>query len=171
MDAPLHFAPGQAAVDELPLERVVRPAVVLDARELCGGDPRFTLSRRQVEALEAADGAIPAGSAVLVATGWDAFVRDPERYADFPGIGPDAAALFVERGVVGVGIDTMGVDPWQATGEFPTHRVLQPAGIWHLEGLVGLERLPARGAWVVAAPLPLVRGSGSPVRVFALVPP
>ena len=175
LDAPAHFAGGGASTDELPLGTLVRPAACLDVRALCGDDAGFTLSRRQVEALEADDGAIAAGSAVLICTGWDRYVRDPARYAgtgdvpSFPGIGVDAAELFVERGVVGVGIDTLGVDPGHAT-DFGAHRVLQPAGIWHLEGLVRLPQLPARGAWLIAPPLPLVAGSGSPVRAFAVLP-
>jgi kynurenine formamidase len=169
LDAPLHFAAGGESTQELPLERLVVPAVRLDVRALCNGDPAFTLSAAQVERIEAAEGRIPGGSAVLVHTGWDALLADEERYADFPGIGPDAAALLVERGIAGVGIDTLGVDPAYAD-EFPAHRVTQPAGVWHLEGIVGLEAVPARGAWLVAAPLPLVAGSGSPVRAFAIVP-
>jgi kynurenine formamidase len=169
MDAPLHFAADGDAADRIPLERLVVPAVRLDVRVLCGGDPAFTLSAAQVEGIEEAEGRIPAGSAVLVHTGWDAHVADQDRYADFPGIGPDAAELLVERGIAGVGIDTLGVDPAYAD-EFPAHRVTQPAGVWHLEGLVDLEAVPTRGAWLVAAPLPLVDGSGSPVRAFAIVP-
>jgi kynurenine formamidase len=169
MDAPAHFAAGRETIDELPLERVVVPVVRFDVREACGGDPPFTLARAHLDACERAEGRIEAGSAVLVCTGWDAFVGDPKRYADFPGIGADAAELLVERGAVGLGVDTMSIDAMDADG-FPAHRVTQPAGLWHLEGLVGVERVPARGAWLVAAPLPLVGGSGSPVRVFAILP-
>ena len=170
MDAPVHFGAGRATVDELPLERRVVPAVRLDVRELVHDDADFTLSRAQVEAIEADEGRIPAGAAVLVCTGWGANALDPERSWPFPGIGPDVAELLVERGAVGVGIDTLGIDPAHAT-DFPAHRVTQPAGLWHLEGLVRLEEVPARGAWLVAAPVPLVGGSGFPVRAFAIVPP
>jgi kynurenine formamidase len=135
-----------------------------------GDDAEFTLTRAQVEAIAADEGGIPAGAAVLVCTGWGANAPDPERSWPFPGIGPDVAELLVQRGVVGVGVDTLGIDPAHATG-FPAHRVTQPAGLWHLEGLVGLEAVPARGAWLVAASVPLVGGSGFPVRAFAIVPP
>lgn len=169
LDAPIHFGPGRETVDELPLERFVVPLVWFDLRELCASDPDLALSRAALEAMEREQGAIAAGCAVLFCTGWDAYLHDPARYTRFPGIGPDAAELLVARGVVGVGIDTLGIEPASAR-EFPAHRVTQPAGVWHLEGLVGLDRLPPHGAWLVAAPVPLVGGSGAPIRAFAIVP-
>jgi kynurenine formamidase len=176
LDAPLHFAPGGLAADELPLDRLVRPAVRLDARPLVGNDADFTLSAGDLERLEQEQAPLRAGCAFLLHTGWGEFADDPERYVGggagpaFPGIGPDAAELIVSRGVVGIGIDTLGVDPGCAP-EMPAHRVTQPAGLWHLEGLVNLARVPAEGAWLVAAALPLVAGSGAPARAFAILPP
>lgn len=174
LDAPSHFAAGGRTTDELAADDLVCPAVVLDVRDRCAGDPAYALSRTEVEVAEDRDGGIPAGSAVLVYTGWDAYVGDPERYAGdgatpaFPGITVAAADLFVERGVIGIGIDTLGVDPGHAV-DFPVHRITQAAGIWHLEGAVNLHRVPARGAWLVVGALPVVEGSGCPVRAFALV--
>jgi kynurenine formamidase len=174
LDAPSHFAPGGAHVADIPLADLVRPAVVLDVRDLVGDDPRFTLGADRIARIEARDGRIPAGSAVLVCTGWDRHVGDAARYIGTPGpacpgIGPDAARLLVERGVAGIGIDTLGVDPGHAA-DVPSHRITLPAGLWHLEGLVGLDRLPARGAWLVAGVVRLVEGSGAPARVFAVLP-
>jgi kynurenine formamidase len=174
LDAPGHFSAGGRMTDELAAEDLVRPVVVLDVRAHCAGDPAYALSRAEVEEAEDGDGAIPGGSAVLVCTGWDAYVGDRTRYAgddatpDFPGIAPDAAELFVERGVAGIGIDTLGVDPGRAV-DFPAHRITQGAGMWHLEGAVNIHRVPARGAWLVVGALPVVEGSGCPVRAFALV--
>ena len=174
LDAPAHFAAGGRTTDELAADDLVRPAVVLDVRGRCAGDAKYALSRAEVEEVELRDGAIPAGSVVLVCTGWDAFVGDPARYAGegatpaFPGIAPDAAELFVERAVAGFGIDTLGVDPGQAV-DFPVHRITQSAGIWHLEGAVNIDRVPSRGAWLVIGAIPVVGGSGAPVRAFALV--
>jgi kynurenine formamidase len=116
----------------------------------------------------------PAGSAVLVHTGWDRYLDDPVRYGAleptaFPGIGADAARLLVARGVVGIGIDTLGVDPGGSL-RFAAHRITLPAGLWHVEGLTGLERVPLRGAWLVVGALPIVAGSGAPARVFAVIP-
>jgi kynurenine formamidase len=176
LDAPVHFARGGRCAEELPLGLLVRPAVRLDVRHLVGDDARFTLAAAAIEEIERNSDLVPPGCAVLIHTGWDRFADSPERYAGgrerpvFPGVGPDAARLLVERGAVGIGIDTLGIDPGHAS-EFPAHRVTMPAGIWHLEGLVGLERVPERGSWLVAAALPIVAGSGSPARAFAVLPP
>ncbi len=174
LDAPAHFDRNGSRVDAIPLEALVRPLVKLDVRAWVGDDPAAVVGADVVLELEARDGAIASGSAVLVHTGWDAHHADPARYLGengvaFPGLARDAAELLVARGVAGIGIDTLSVDPGSST-EHPVHHVVLPAGIWQLEGLVGLERVPARGAWLVAAPLRLVDGSGAPARVFAIVP-
>ncbi len=173
LDAPAHFVRGAARVDAIPIGALVRPAVKLDVRPWVDGDADAVIGADEILELEARDGTIEAGTAVLVHTGWDAFVNDPDQYVGdplaFPGLGRDAAELLVERGVVGLGIDTLSVDPGQST-EMPVHRTTLPAGMWQLEGLVGLAAVPPRGAWVVAAPLLLVDGSGTPARVFAILP-
>jgi len=171
LDAPAHFAQGQPATDEIPLGSLVRPLVKLDVRDRVAGDATYELTAAAIEEIEAVDGPIPAGSAVLVHTGWDAYHADADRYGSaFPGLAPDAAALLVARRVAGVGIDTLSVDPAHAE-DFPAHRITLPTGLWQLEGLVNLEAVPTRGAWLVAAVIPLADGSGAPARVFAILPP
>jgi kynurenine formamidase len=153
----------------------VRPVAKLDVRPWVGDDARATIGADVILELERRDGTIARDSAVLVHTGWDAYWRDRDRYLGdgdlaFPGLARDAAELLVERGVVGLGIDTLSVDPGHST-DLPVHHTTLPAGLWQLEGLIGLDRVPARGAWLVAAPLLLADGSGTPSRVFAIVPP
>jgi len=174
-DAPAHFAPTGDRVDAIEIAALVRPAVKLDVRDVVNGDATVTIDAAAILELEDRDGTIEPGTAVLVHTGWDAFWHDPARYLGdpdpaFPGLSRDAAELLVERGVAGLGIDTLSVDPGHSL-DLPVHHVTLPAGIWQLEGLVGLERVPPRGAWLVAAPLRLVDGSGAPARVFAILPP
>ena len=173
LDAPRHCVPGGAAVADIPAEQLVRPAVRIDAREHCGGDPAWVLTAADVEAWEAEHGRVPEGAAVLLCTGWDAYRDDGRRYLGeplgFPGFGGDAATLLVERGAAGLGIDTLSVDAGAAT-DFPVHRVALPAGLWHVEGLVGLEAVPDTGATVVVGALRLPGASGTPARVFALLP-
>ncbi len=169
LDAPAHFAQGQPATDEIPLPALVRPLVKLDVRERVAGAATYELTAAAIEEIEAVDGAIPAGAAVLVHTGWEAYRADAGRYGSFPGLAADAADLLVARGVAGVGIDTLGIDPAHAE-DFPAHRIILPAGLWQLEGLVNLGAVPSRGAWLVAAAIPIVAGSGAPARVFAILP-
>ena len=173
-DAPSHFAPGGKHVDAIEIERLVCPAVKLDARAVVAGDPAATVGATAIREIEERDGEIPEGSAVLVHTGWDAYWQDPARYLGepdlaFPGLTRDAAELLVERGIAGLGIDTLSVDPGYSA-DLPVHTTILPAGIWQLEGLIELGRIPARGAWLVTAPIRLVAGSGAPARVFAILP-
>lgn len=169
LDAPAHFVAGGAGPAEIPSDRLVVRAVVIDAP----GEPGAVLTAGAVLADEAVNGVVPAGCAVLVRTGWDRHLADPDRYIgamDFPGVAVDAAELLVARGVVGIGIDTLGVDPGAAT-DFPVHAgVTLPAGVWHLEGLVNLAALPHRGALLFVGVLPVAGGSGAPARVMALLP-
>lgn len=173
IDAPGHFAAGARLVHELSPEELVRPAAVLDCRSACGDNADFTLGAGAIEAFEAEHGRIAPGTLVLACTGWDRFCRDPARYLGdpprFPGFGLDAARLLIERGVAAIGIDTLGVDPGYAVRS-PVHHATSPAGVWHVEGLVSLDRLPPAGATVVVGALRLVDGSGTPARVLALIP-
>ena len=123
-------------------------------------------------------GRFPTGSAVLVHTGWGRRYRDAGRYITmdgegrlrFPGVGREAALwLIKQRKITGIGIDTVGIDPG-ADRDFTVHRhATLPNGVWHLEGLVNLEKLPARGATIFVGVLPFVGGSGAPARVIALI--
>lgn len=176
-DAPCHFIEGGKSVEHVPVETLVRPAVVIDISKRIGSDADGELTLAEVQAFEAANGRIPDGAAILLRTGWEEFNSDSHRYAGpegdlhFPGFGVEAAKFLVEeRKAVGLGTDTLGIDPGCAS-TFPVHsQISHPKGLWHLENLQNLKQLPAVGAWIVVGVLPLIGGSGSPARVIALVP-
>jgi kynurenine formamidase len=171
LDAPAHFAPGGAFAHEVPAERLVVECAVIDASAECADDPDYALSAERLARDEAEHGRLPEGGALLLRTGWDRFTGDHEHYVDamdFPGFGRDAAELAIERGCVGLGIDTLSIDPGRDES-VPVHHTTLPAGLWHLEGLVNLAALPPRGATLFVGALKLVDGSGTPARVLALV--
>jgi len=176
-DAPCHMVDNTACLHEMDPGTFVRPAVVIDISSEIAEDPDGTLSVAQVQAFEVRNGMIADGSVALLRTGWEAFNTDPARYAGvpgplrFPGFGVDAARFLVEeRHVVGLGVDTLGIDPGVAS-DFPVHRqISHPRGVWHLEGLTNLRSMPPVGAWIFVGVLNLKDGSGSPARVLALVP-
>jgi kynurenine formamidase len=91
------------------------------------------------------------------------------RNLHFPGVSSEAARLFVERRVDGVGIDTASLDHGPST-DFRTHRILNGAGIYGLENLASLDGLPATGATLIALPVKIRNGTGGPVRVIAVLP-
>jgi kynurenine formamidase len=183
LDAPVHWVTGQQHDDvaQIPPGRLVGPAVVLDRSAEVAKDPDHLLRIEEVEAFEAEHGRLPEGGWLLYRTGWDARADDEDAFLNAdqagphtPGIAADCARwLAEERPIVGLGVETVGTDAGAAGGfdpPFPCHSYLLGAGKCGLTQLANLARLPATGALLVAAPLKIVRGSGSPARVFALVP-
>ena len=180
IDSPIHFAEGQATTDALPLRQLIGPAAVIDISKACAADRDYQLARADVELWERMHGRLPTGAIVLARTGWSAFWPDRKRYLGsdtpgdvrnlhFPGISVEAAKLLVDRRVDGVGIDTASLDHGPST-EFRTHRILNRAGVYGLENVANLNRVPATGATVIALPVKIRSGTGGPVRVIAILP-
>ena len=177
MDAPAHFPPGKEYLDQVSVQRLFAPAVVVDVREEASKDQDYRLRVMRVEKWEALHGRIPVGAVVLLRTGWASRWPDQARYRNmdaagvmhFPGFSVEAARLLIERGVVGLGIDTLSID-YGPSKDFEVHRVTLPAGLYQLENLANLDQLPDSGAFLISAPIKLEGGSGGPVRVFALLP-
>jgi kynurenine formamidase len=177
LDAPAHFPSGKTTVDEIPVKQFFGPAVVIDVREESGKDPDYQLSAARVEAWEKRHGKISQGSLVLLSTGWASRWPDVQKYRNqdaqgkmhFPGFSVEAAKLLIERKVSGLGCDTLSVD-FGASEQYLVHHLSLGAGLYHLENLADLSKLPETGAFLVVAPIKLEGGSGGPVRVFALLP-
>jgi kynurenine formamidase len=181
LDAPLHFAEGEAAADEVPLERLVARAVVIDITQQSAENPDYTLTPEDVAAFESDHGTINEGTIVLLRTGWSRYWPDRKTYLGddtpgdasnlhFPSYGEAAARLLVEeRRVAALGVDAASIDIGAST-EFRVHRVAGAAGVPGLENLASLDRIPQRGAFVVALPMKIAGGSGGPLRAIALVP-
>lgn len=183
LDAPIHFAEGGQAAHEIPLERLMGPAVVVDVAEEASADPEHLVGVDDLESWEAAHGPIPEGAIVLLRTGWGSRYGDREAYLGtsmtgpeavpelhFPGLGPDAARWLVDRrSVSAVGIDTPSIDRGQST-DFMSHRILYEADVPGFENVAALDELPESGAYVVALPMKIRGGSGGPLRIVGFVP-
>jgi kynurenine formamidase len=178
LDAPIHWVTGRdgADVSQLPPARLVAPAAVLDRTADAGADPDFLLEIDHVKSWEAEHGPLPAGGWLLYRTGWDARGEDAEAFANAgrtPGISVECARwLAEETPIQGVGVETVGTDAGLAHSfepPFPCHSFLLGNDKYGLTQLRNLARLPTTGAVVIAGPLPIVGGSGSPCRVLALV--
>ena len=180
IDAPVHFAEGGQTVGDIPIDRLVGPGIVLDVRMLCRDQPDYEVQVADITSWEARHGQIPGGTIVMVLTGWGPRWPDRRRYLGsdtpdvagtlhFPGLSSDAATLLVQRAVRGVGIDTASIDPGRSP-DFPAHRVLNAAGVYALENVASLERLPTKGATILALPVKIRHGTGAPARIIALVP-
>jgi len=180
-DAPIHFAEGQPTTDQISVNSLVGPAVVVDVT--ANVHPDYQIQVSDLETWEQAYGPIPEGAQVLFRTGWGrrwpdktAFLgtenTGPEAvpHLHFPGISPEAASWLVnERSIDAVGIDTPSIDYGQST-RFETHVILYEAGLIGYENIANLEQLPEQGAFVVALPMKIEGGSGGPLRIVGFVP-
>ncbi len=182
LDAPIHFSEGRLTADAIPLERLVGPAAVVDVSAAAAADPDHEVPVERFLAWERDHGPLPEGGIVLLRTGWGSRWPDRLRYLGtdrtgpdavphlhFPGLSPAAARwLVAERRIHAIGIDTPSIDRGQST-TFESHRVLFAADIPAFENVAHLDRLPPRGAFVIALPMKIRGGSGAPLRIVALV--
>ena len=182
-DAPVHWVTGKDLADNccdsIPAHRLVGPVCVIDVSRESKADPDFLLRRAHIEAWERENGRIPPNAWVLLRTDWSKrtdpkeFVNVGEDGPHTPGFSQEASRMLAEdRNVLGVGVETIGTDAGQAgrmDPPFPNHNIMHGAGKFGLASLCNLDRLPATGALLIAAPLKIVNGSGSPARVIALV--
>jgi kynurenine formamidase len=181
LDAPMHFAAEGLPTDQIPLNNLVLPGVVLDISAKADADPDYRLTAADVRAFEASHGRIEAGSAVLLRTGWSQRWPNAKAYLGddtpgdasklrFPSFGAEAARLLVEeRRVTLLGVDTASID-YGKSQDFIVHRIAAGENVGGLENLTDLHLLPAKGFILLALPLKIEGGSGSPARVVAMVP-
>lgn len=182
IDAPVHFAEGRRSLDEIPLEQLIGPAVLIDVRAQVQKNRDYQVSVTDLREWEDRHGAIPQATIVLLRTGFDQYWPDPERYLgtalrgeagaaalSFPGLSEAAADWLIrERQLKAVGIDTASIDYGQSR-DFPTHVRLMKDNIPAFENVANLGALPVTGAFVVALPPKLAGGSGGPLRIVARV--
>jgi kynurenine formamidase len=181
IDAPMHFAESHWTNSDIPLDRLIRPAVVIDVSQKAAQNPDYALTNADIAAWEEANGRIPDGAIVLLRTGWSTRWPDRKSYLGddtpgvatnlhFPSYGPEAATFLVsERHVSLIGLDTASVDIGPSQ-DFMVHRIIGAANVPGLENLANLDQLPATGAIVMAMPMKIAQGSGAPARVIAFAP-
>jgi kynurenine formamidase len=181
-DAPVHWVTGRDGLDvsQVPPAQLVAPAVVIDKTAACAADPDFLLGVDDVRAWEDDHGPLPDGGWLLYRSGWDERASDQERFLNVDDSGPHTPGLSVEcarwlaeeTAILGIGVETVGTDAGRAHSfepPFPCHAFFLGNGKYGLTQLANVSRLPATGAVVIAAPLPIDGGSGSPCRALALV--
>lgn len=178
MDAPVHFDPKGKSIDQVPVEKLFVPAVMIDVSSVVKSNADYCVMVQDIENWIELNGGIPTGTVVFFHTGWSTRWPSQEKYMNadaggvlhFPGLSVEAAHFLLEHACpVGIGIDTGSID-CGASKDFPVHQLTMPAGVYHLENVANLDCLPATGFSVAALPLKLGGGSGAPVRIVALVP-
>ena len=181
LDAPIHFSRGGMSAEQIPLDRLIAPVVVVDVA--ARATPDYLIDVGDLEEWERPHGRIPDGAILLLRTGWGERWPDrlgylgtertgPEAVAElhFPGIHPEAARWITDqRNVAAVGIDTPSIDYGQSTG-FEAHVIIYGSNIPGFENVANLQEIPEVGAFVVALPMKVAGGSGGPLRIVAFVP-
>jgi len=181
-DAPVHWVSGADLEDvaQVPATRLLAPAAVLDFAAEAAADSDFLLEVDHIKQWESEHGPLPEDGWLLYRTGWDvradsqeAFLNANETGPHTPGVSVECARwLATDAPVRGIGVETVGTDAGTAHSfdpPFPCHSSLLGAGKYGLTQLRNLARLPAQGSVVIAGPLPITGGSGSPCRALALV--
>ncbi len=183
LDAPVHFAKGKWSTDQVPLANLTGNAVVIDVSEKALRDADYQITPADIEEWEKRNGEIPGGAILFFRTGYGAFYPDAKKYlgtdergADavaklhFPSIHPEAAEWLVKnRKVKAVGVDVASVDYGQSS-DFKTHQVLYAQNISGFENVANLDKLPVKGAYIIALPMKIKNGSGGPLRIIAWLP-
>lgn len=177
LDAPRHFAEGRQTVDEVPLTQLIGAAVKIDVSAKSAADRDYQIAVEDLTAWEARNGAIPEGGIVLFQTGYGKFWGDRAKYMGtegelkhFPGLGREAAQWLIRnRRIKAVGIDTASID-FGASATFDTHVALMTQNVPAFENVANLEKVPDKGAHVVALPMKIKGGSGAPLRIVAFLP-
>jgi kynurenine formamidase len=181
LDAPLHFSESGRPAEQIPLEQLIAPAVVIDVTARAWADRDYRATAEDVLQFEKANGNIPRGTIALLRTGWSRHWPNAKSYLgddtpgdasklSFPSYGAEAAKLLIEeRGIAALGIDTASID-YGRSSDFQVHRIAAAKNVPGLENLTNLDRLPPRGAIVIALPIKIEGGSGGPLRAVALVP-
>jgi kynurenine formamidase len=173
VDAPAHFIRGERSIDLIPSEELIVPVCHIHISIQAAANPDYQLSRDDVLEWEHQNGPIRAGCLVVLNTGWYKKFSRPEQYVNlddkkvmhFQGYSKTAAELLVERDVVGIGIDTLSIDPGNAR-EFSAHLVMLGAGKYQIENMANLDPLPATGAVAVVGVLPVRGGSQAQARIL-----
>lgn len=182
-DAPLHFAQGGRSIEQITVDELTGPAVVIDVAGQSAQNRDYLVTTGDFQQWEKTHGMIPEKSIVLLHSGFGKYWGDHERYTGtlksgaegvaelhFPGLDSEAARWLVkERKIKAVGIDTPSIDFGQSK-DFMAHRVLCGSNVTAYENIANLERLPATGTYLVAAPMKIKGGSGSPLRLLAWIP-
>lgn len=182
-DAPAHWVTGKNipnnTVETIPVKDFVAPAVVINISEEAKINPDFLLTKEYLMEWEKIHGKIPPKNWIALRTDWyklvgtEKYLNMHEDGAHSPG--PDKSAiefLVFERDCLGLAVETVGTDAGQAFDfdpPLPAHSILHGNGRYGLQCLKNLDKLPTFGSIIIANPLKIEQGSGSPLRVLALV--
>ncbi len=178
IDAPSHFFADGLSLEQMPVRNFIAPLAVIDISERARTDADTMVMIEDIKNWEKKYGRLPKGSAVFMYSGWDAKVNDAKAFINmdsanamhFPGFSPEAAAFLArERDVVGIGVDTVSLDPGKDK-EYKAHKAWLAAGKWGVECVANLKQVPPVGATVLVGATKVGGATGGLVRLIATFP-
>lgn len=168
IDSPSHCIPGAATVDQLSLDHLIAPLIVIDVHEKMTAD--YKISCDDITCFENTYGRIQENSFVAFYTGWSKYWKNPKQYHNnhrFPSVSESVANLLISKHVRGIGIDTLSPDV--AASGFPVHKILLGAGKYMVENIANLEKMPKMGAYILTLPMKGLGLTEAPVRIVGLM--
>ncbi|HAT4451848.1 TPA: cyclase family protein [Legionella pneumophila] len=169
MDAPSHCCPDGLSIDQIPLDKLAAPCVVIDVSQKA--HDLYSVVPQDIADFEKKHGLIQPNSFVIIKTGWSRFWDTSIQYRNnyhFPSVSAETATLLVSRGIVGLGIDTLSPD--RPDDGYPVHRILLSSGRYIVENIANSEQLPPTGSFVMAFPLKIKQATETPMRLIGLLP-
>ncbi|MFI4955406.1 MAG: cyclase family protein [Gammaproteobacteria bacterium] len=169
IDAPAHCIPASKYIDDIPLDTLIAPCVVIDVSNKA--DETYRVSAQDIDTFENIHGAIHPGTFVIVRTGWDRFWDEPAKYHNnlmFPCLTESTAQLLVQKNIVGLGIDTLSPD--RPEHGYPVHKIILGANKYIVENVANSAQLPVVGCFSFSVPLKIYQGTEAPIRLIGLVP-
>ncbi|MBY0545165.1 MAG: cyclase family protein [Gammaproteobacteria bacterium] len=168
MDAPAHCIPGGATIEQLSVSELLAPCIVIDVSK--EAHERYSISSQDILNFENKHGSIISGSFVMFRTGWARFWSDPKKYRNnylFPSVLADAAEMLINRGVCGLGVDTLSPD--RPDDGFLVHQLFLGAGKYIVENVASLESLPPTGSFILALPIKVKGATEAPIRLIGFI--
>jgi kynurenine formamidase len=168
MDAPAHCVPGGRTIDLLSADELIADCCVVDVADKA--DEGYIIMPSDIEAFEKEHGQIPPSALVIFYTGWSKFWNEAAKYHNnhkFPSVHQSTVEILVNRGVAGVGIDTLSCDT--GAGGFPAHRIILGADKYLVENIANADKLPSTGAKVFVMPIKIKDATEAPIRLVALI--
>lgn len=169
IDVPAHYIPGGKTVEQIEIENLYSPLVVIDITSQA--HEAYSMTVQDIIDYENRYGQIPEKACVMVYTGWSKKWSDPVAYRNnvmYPAVTVEAAQLLLERNITSLGIDTLAPD--RPSDGFPVHEVLFEKDKYIIENVANLDKVPAQGAYVMVMPMNVAGATEAAARVIALLP-
>jgi kynurenine formamidase len=161
MDAPIHIIKGARTLDELPIDRFMGKAIVIDCKHLAGKNITLDFLKQFVDKIKNIE-------FILFNSGWSAKWKTDAYFENFPTLTQEAATWLTQFKLKGIGLDSISLDPVPDL-TLPNHKIVLAKEILIIENMTNLDSLPNEEFIFQCFPLKIEKADGSPVRAVGMV--